>query len=552
MKLTLLALVLSCLGLSFCSCSAQPSHQLYTYDYSTLIPGPGEDGYDAQLEATARMRDRQFHVFHTLPTGLNAEVRISVDKTEERAAVERFLLEDDGWDFESFSGYKVEQVVDSWWKVAGAYAGAGLAADAFRYGTMRDQNYPEVDVDLAREQFLKALDGLALAVEINGVEGVIVRGFANTTYAGDGQNVELVPLYDEDGNPLPEEKNNGTWRADNSGKYPDYVWEDSCSRDMLIGWVLGFGAAWEVMADDGSIPDSYKTRLRKHASELVHALMRVPESGYDLEIPDADGRPTFHAYMNENYVDRLLVPGIRNGFYSIMALGIVGTFAYVTQETDVVDYLENDLIKNRDLPTIAAEHSVELNLGNITSFSNYNMAFDGAWLALRYIRDQHARSILKKALSEQLYDTPGEDFQPIEEAQSLYDFVYVTGMCGASAENPCTSEVDESALERGMLSLRDFPAPPFWDTKRENCDPAELESGVCVADDGVTELTVLGEVGRKGSLIVAEPIPMKLRPPSNYYWRSNPYEPNGGGDGSNMLPGPDFRLAYWLGRWVRR
>ena len=46
---------------------------------------------------------------------------------------------------------------------------------------------------------------------------------------------------------------------------------------------------------------------------------------------------------------------------------------------------------------------------------------------------------------------------------------------------------------------------------------------------------------------------MAIRPPSNYFWRSNPYEVNsGGGGGSLLLPGVDFRLAYWMGRWAER
>ena len=55
-----------------------------------------------------------------------------------------------------------------------------------------------------------------------------------------------------------------------------------------------------------------------------------------------------------------------------------------------------------------------------------------------------------------------------------------------------------------------------------------------------------------GDLITAEPLPMRIRTPSNYYWRSNPYKPNGGSNGAGMFAGPDFRLAYWMGRFIRR
>ena len=83
-------------------------------------------------------------------------------------------------------------------------------------------------------------------------------------------------------------------------------------------------------------------------------------------------------------------------------------------------------------------------------------------------------------------------------------------------------------------------------------DPCPLVQGEILLWRDGSHLTVLGEVGRNGDLLTAEPLPMAIRSASNYYWRSNPYVPNGGADGPGMYPGPDFRFAYWLGRWARR
>jgi hypothetical protein len=44
---------------------------------------------------------------------------------------------------------------------------------------------------------------------------------------------------------------------------------------------------------------------------------------------------------------------------------------------------------------------------------------------------------------------------------------------------------------------------------------------------------------------------MRVRPVSNYHWRSDPYRPNGEGSPRRLLPGVDFRLAYWMGRYLR-
>ena len=74
----------------------------------------------------------------------------------------------------------------------------------------------------------------------------------------------------------------------------------------------------------------------------------------------------------------------------------------------------------------------------------------------------------------------------------------------------------------------------------------------CTAIDGETTLTLLGEVGRGDELVAAEALPMALRPPSNYHWRSDPYRVNREADGTSLFPGVDFRVAYWMGRHLRR
>ena len=80
-----------------------------------------------------------------------------------------------------------------------------------------------------------------------------------------------------------------------------------------------------------------------------------------------------------------------------------------------------------------------------------------------------------------------------------------------------------------------------------NCDDAEVESTECIADDG-TPLPLLGTVGWNDDLVAAVPVPMRLRPHSNFYWRSNLYAVNGTADPLTLLPANDFRFVYWFGR----
>lgn len=525
------------------------------YDGSYLLPGRCEAGFDAPLEAKARGYDRVWHALNASATGLNADVAVSLDATEARAAVEAFAA-GDGWDFEAATGMAPLDVVTSHGKTAGLYAGVGVATDAMRYGVLRDQGYPEGEVDVARAHLLAGLDGLHVAVAITGVPGVIARGTIRTDLPG-GQGITTTPLFDEEGSPLPPEKSNGTWREDNSGLYPTYVWEDSVSRDQYLGWATAFAAAWEVIRDDATIPAEARDRLKADALAVGKELMVVRETGYDLEIPDADGRTTLHGYLHENNIEGVYLPNPINGLHAVMALGFVASWVYVTDDADLRAWLEESLLQDRDLPGIVKVYLPGIWAGKKTNYSNTNMAFGSIWLAQRYLEDEAALAVLREALDASLYAIPGEPNQPEILAQSLFDFVYAGGMAGQSAHHPAAGPLDLAALARGAGTLHEFPAAPYWDhavaqcpAASCDCDAPTLAEPACTATDG-TALTLAGCVGHNCDLVATTPLPLGLRPPSNYHWRSNPFKVNGGGSGANLLPGIDLRFAYWSARWTR-
>jgi len=551
------ALAVLLVTLLFLPCACTP------YRGTSLLPGPGEQGYDPVLENKARRYDRQHLVFNCAGNGINSDVVVSLEHPQDRRAIAEFLDQTDGWDFEEWSGRGLFDVIAEYQPVAGLYAGVGIAADAYRYGTLRDRGYPDDEVDRARRFLLRDIEALFVAIEITGTPGVIARGFNRTDIPSSSRNEQTTPLFDEQGNPLPPEKNNGTVRADNSAdrRYPNYIWIDSCSRDQFIGWAAAFAALWEVIKTDPTFDDDIKARLQGYASLIGRSLMVERTGGigsngqaFDLEILDADGRTTYHGYLNENNWDRVYLAWlpIKNGMYALMSLGIVAALAYCSEDPVLEEYLYETLIGRRQLDRIAEGNQLGVNLGLITNFSATNMAFQGALLAQRYIDSAKVRNRVRYATAVLLYPNipPLLTRQPEEYAYSLFDFTYAAALSGASAFNPMVQAPDQAAIERGIRTLYDFREPPYWDEPVTNCDEEEIASGVCTLDDG-TVVTVLGNAGRNNDLITREPIPHAVRPPSNYHWRSNPYVPNGGGDGSRLLPGVDFRYAYWYARWVR-
>jgi hypothetical protein len=109
-------------------------------------------------------------------------------------------------------------------------------------------------------------------VTITGTPGVIARSILRTDIPGEGADGRPTPLRDPSGAPLPKEKNNGELRADLSGLHPNWIWEDSISRDMLIGWAMAFGAAWEVIARDPSFSLDSKRAMREDAAQIARSL----------------------------------------------------------------------------------------------------------------------------------------------------------------------------------------------------------------------------------------------------------------------------------------
>lgn len=124
--------------------------------------------------------------------------------------------------------------------------------------------------------------------------------------------------------------------------------------------------------------------------------------------------------------ERIYVPNpfVKNGFHSLMALGTVAAWVYVSGDTILADYLQQELITERQLHVLARDHML-VDFGRKSNFSVYNMAFMGAWLATRYLQDAAARDVIRETLRDELYDKRGSLLQPQPVAwrQSLFDFI---------------------------------------------------------------------------------------------------------------------------------
>ena len=498
-----------------------------------LIPGPGEDGFDAALADKARAYDRQFHTF-SAPWGLSLDALIP--DAGDRDAVGGFLAQDDTDDFAAFAGRSALDVVEVFDEHGdlGMFGGAAAAGEAFRSMALRD--------DASRADLLAAIDAFHIAATITGVPGSVARGIRRTDEPGEMPAVEAPPGSCPDAG-----DRSNRWRPDGSGEHDGWIYNDNNSKDQLIGYVFALGAFWDAVAADPSIDDAVRDQLQADARALATSLMEPVQVNFgqsvDLVIRDWNGCPTKHLDLNPRIVPidgsaPLVLPegsDNQNGWNALAALGVVRTLHHITGD-EAVRAFYDELVGARDFPHLMVTGPAHVGAmyqdGSFdTNFSNVNMAFVSAWGLLRYETDPDLRARYSEIVATELWDT-GHPHDGASLQQAFFNLV----RSGLTGDDPATTAA-------ATAQLGEFAAPPYWDARVDNCDAGEIAAGSCVAIDGTTQITLL----EPGSDVSVTPLPKRLRPPSDFEWRSDPRSVNGGG-GIRLNPGGDFRSAYWMGR----
>lgn len=511
----------------------------------TLIASPGDSSFDPGLADKARSYDRQFRTFNAMPFGLSLDAIIP--DASDRDLVSAFLAQPATDDFAAFTGGRtVRDIVAIYDEHGdlGMFAGAAAAGDAFRYLALRDSG---ADATAARADLLAAIAAFHVAATITGVPGTVARGIRRLDEPGAPPTIEPIP------GSCPQSGDRGNrWRADATGQYPGFIYNDNNSKDQLIGYVFALGAMWDAIADDPSIPQSVRDQLQSDARALAHSLMTVVPLGIagsaDLIVRDWRDCPTKHLDLNPRVVpvnnfDPIILAANstnQNGWNAFAALGVIRTLYHIAGDPDIGRYYYDELVGARDFPRLAITGPAHVGAmyqdGTAsTNFSNVNMAFVAGYGVLRYETDPTLRAKYESILARELWDAnhphDGESTQ-----QALFNLLH---SAFATAGN------DAAATAAAIVQLGEFVTPPYFDYPVENCDAGELAAGTCTAIDG-TAITLVAA----NQAVSRTPLPKRLRPPSDFEWRSDPRAVNGGGV-IRLNPGGDFRLAYWMGRVLR-
>ncbi len=204
------------------------------------------EGAFTALDAQMIRHGRQFYAINAVPFGLSLDAHVADAEAQE--LVEQFLAQDASDDVEAVTGKHPYELLVSYGEYGdlGFFGGVALVGTAYHYMTLKRDGAPAAELEQARARVVRAAESWHLFYIVHGgaEEGLVARGIRRMVKEHDDQPTlpvsypEMVPLFDEDGEPLPAPKNNGAYRYDNSdGLLPEgeWIWKDSCSKDQLVG-----------------------------------------------------------------------------------------------------------------------------------------------------------------------------------------------------------------------------------------------------------------------------------------------------------------------------
>jgi len=544
-----LALILCALSLS-ATATAAP----------IIAPGDSE-----AVNAHMLAHDRQFYTISAYPFGLSLDVHPADQAGVD--AINQFLAQSENDDFEAVTGSHLFEVLSQFGEYGdlGFFGGVAVAGTAFRYLTLKKEGAPADVLADARAKVVRAAEAWHVFYVVTGGNGVVARGIRLMKPQDPNDpplplvDREIVPLKDDDGNPLPAPKSNGSWREDNSnGVLPDgeWTWVDSCSRDQLIGQILGMTVLYDAMKDDPDIDQALVARMQQDAKGVAQMLMTRRDIGplegpvgsgmYDLIIMDADGRPTKYNSINPYSLESMFFEegdSEYNRFMLMMAIGAIKGLHHVTGDEAIEEYLYKELLAERNfLDMVMAEGAIEyMYKGPNTNFDVPDMTAVALWIALYTEKDPQVGDVLRDYMENKWWRVPDEPYTAALCKQPLWHAMYLT----------ITDKGSDAAVVKELKDLLlAFDLAPYWNPERINCDEDEIAAGECIAIDGVTVLTLKGD-DDKGRPLAAEALDPSIRPPSNFDARSNPFRVNGGG-GNRLNPGGDLLAAYWMGRYMEQ
>ena len=286
----------------------------------------------------------------------------------------------------------------------------------------------------------------------------------------------------------------GRWFRGATG-FENWSWRGDASHDQYANGLLP-----AVAACAQAFPERARGLVTDFAAHLLD---------HDLQLIDPDGRRTRFGDLS---------PRSGLGFNSIAQITAYAAFALAAElDPDPRWARQRDRLRDGDR-VLARGRRTNLRVLGITNHSNDLMAWN-----LYRVLVPLARATGDPGLADLRHGMQRAWLRVRPDGNAYF----ALALC--AIEPP---SCDRSAAADARQLLERFPE----DKRQRSAYP------------GLDALPRWPIPGRKAARLARAAVPIELRPPSSFEWKSSPYRLEGGTDPSIQYTGLDFLAAYWL--WV--
>jgi len=291
-----------------------------------------------------------------------------------------------------------------------------------------------------------------------------------------------------------------------TGEWEGSFWLNNTSRDQYTGWFFGMALAYDLIDDEPT-----REMIRRDVQEVIDDIQRdrywiIGENGLPT-----DAGPNVIAIM------RLC--------WHLVAAHVLDNETYRRRYLDRWDQDRNEIEISSFSWLNKYDEYYGLNLSHMTYFNLWRLE-----------TDPDRRAVYLDAFHKQI--------RPVVEFTHnvFFDEIYL-----ANCERAGECREYKATLEDLQAQILDFQDPPVREVPIE-IPELPLDPVSVFLSDLIDALDLRWLIDIEPQTL--EPRPVKHRCPRSFMWQKSPYNIDcPGGDGTEVYPGIDYMLAYWMGRY---
>ncbi len=291
-----------------------------------------------------------------------------------------------------------------------------------------------------------------------------------------------------------------------TGEWAGSFWINNTSRDQYTGWFFGMVVAYDLIDDEET-----RALIREDVQEVIDEL-----------------RADYYWILGENGLPTDAGPqviGIMRVCWHLIAAHILDTPEYWAQYEQVFEDQKSGL--------------------GISSFSLMNKYYQYYGLNLSHETFFNLLRLERNPVRRKFYlDIFHTHIRHLVELTHnvFFDDIYL-----ANCERAGECRYYDETLEDVQNQLFDFQDPPVREVPLEipdwPLDPFTVTISALIDALNIREL-----IDIEPQTLDARPV--KWRCPRSFMWQKTPYNIDcPGGDGTEVYPGIDYMIAYWMGRY---